>query len=159
DPAWVLVDAAFADALDAPADSVCDLIRVQPGVDIAGFAADLRLDRPDADIVDVASEAARRAALPTASALSHVLVGVSAVAVLAALALAVFDALAAAAERRRTAVVLSTIGVTRARGLVLAESLPLAAAAALLGGGVGWATMVVIAGAGGLAERLGIAAE
>ncbi|KZE43176.1 hypothetical protein [Microbacterium sp. T32] len=157
DPAWVLVDAAFADALDAPADSVCDLIRVQPGVDIAGFAADLRLDRPDADIVDVASEAARRAALPTASALSHVLVGVSAVAVLAALALAVFDALAAAAERRRTAVVLSTIGVTRARGLVLAESLPLAAAAALLGGGVGWATMVVIAGAGGLGERLGIA--
>ncbi|MHA4801705.1 hypothetical protein, partial [Enterococcus faecium] len=78
-------------------------------------------------------------------------------AVLAALALAVFDALAAAAERRRTAVVLSTIGVTRARGLVLAESLPLAAAAALLGGGVGWATMVVIAGAGGLGERLGIA--
>lgn len=159
DSAWVLVDAGFADALDAPADSVCDLIRVQPDVDVVAFASELRADRPDADIVDVASESARRAALPTASALSQVLVGVSAVAVLAALALAVFDALAAGPERRRTAAVLSMIGVARARGLVLAETVPLAAAAALLGWGVGWAAIAVIAGAGGLGERLGIVAD
>lgn len=159
DSTWVLVEGAFADALGAPADAVCDLIDVQSGVDVAAFAADLRVERPDADVLDVASEVARRAALPTASALTGVLGGASALAVLAALALAVFDSLAAAGERRRTRAVLSMIGVMRVRGLVLAETLPLAAGAASVGWGVGWAAILVIAGAGGLGERLGIAAD
>lgn len=156
---WVLVGDAFADALDAPADSVCDLIRARPGADVATLAADVRADRPGADVVDVASESARRTAEPTVSALAGVLTGASVVALLAALALAVFDSVGSAADRGRTRSVLSMIGADRVRGLVLAEAVPITATAAIVGWGVGWAVITVVVGSSGVGDRLGIAVD
>ncbi len=53
---------------------------------------------------------------------------------------------------------LSALGAGRASGVVALETVPVALVAAIVGWGVGWAGVAVVAGAGGLADRLGITA-
>lgn len=152
--AWVLLDDRDAASLAAPADTACVLITT----DVSVVAARVRDAHPALDVVDTASETLRRESAPTVTTLLLLLAGAAVVAALAALAIAAVTEVAAGGERRRTRAVLRMIGAGRVRGLVAAEVVPLAAVSAGVGWGVGWAGVVVVAGAGGLADRLGITA-
>lgn len=153
--AWVLLDDRDAASLAAPADTACVLITA---TDVGVVAARVRDAHPALDVIDTASETLRRESAPTVTTLLLLLAGAAVVAALAALAIAAVTEVAAGGERRRTRAVLRMIGAGRVRGLVAAEVVPLAAVSAGVGWGVGWAGVVVVAGAGGLADRLGITA-
>ncbi len=155
---WVLLDDRAAEALAAPVGASCLVITVMPDSPPGLVASRLRDADPGLEVVDVASATAQRLAAPTAATILGLLAGAAALAVLTALALSVITEAAAAPERRRTRAVLSALGAGRVHGVVAVEAVPLATVAAIVGWGVGWVGVVVVAGAGGLADRLGIAA-
>ena len=153
--AWILLDRRDAADLTTASDTACVLVNAG---EVAPVAAVVRQGHPDLDVVDVASDLENRKAAPTVTTLAILLAGAGAVALAGAVAISAATEVAAARERRRTAAVLRMIGAGRPRGVVALEVGPLAAVAALGGWGVGWIGVVVVAGAGGSAERLGIVA-
>ncbi len=155
---WVLLDDRAAEALAAPVGASCLVIAAMPVAPSDVVAERVREAGPGLEVVDVASETAQRRAAPTAATILGLLAGAAALAVLTSLALSVITEAAAAPERRRTRAVLSALGAGRVRGVVALETVPLALVAAVVGWGVGWVGVAVVAGAGGLADRLGIAA-
>ncbi|WP_150957974.1 hypothetical protein [Microbacterium testaceum] len=157
--AWVLLDDRAADPLAAPVGASCLVIAVTGESTPAAVASRVGEAGTGVEVVDVASETARRCAAPTVSTVLGLLAGAAALAVLTALALSVITEVGAAPERRRTRAVLRAMGSGRVRGLVVVEAVPLAILAALVGWSVGWVGVAAVAGAGGLADGLGIAAQ